>query len=61
VGVSVEDFGNHSHDDYLRSVAHHHRGYMLIIQWTWNPRDARLHLAYCETITGPGTGRYFHR
>jgi hypothetical protein len=52
VGMSAEEFRNHNDDDYLRWVADHHRGFVLNIQRTCNPRDARLYLAYCETITG---------
>jgi hypothetical protein len=42
--MSVEEFHNHSDDDYPRWIADHHRGYVLNIQRTCNPRDARLHL-----------------
>jgi hypothetical protein len=58
--MSVEEFRNHNDDDYLRWVADHHRGFVLNIQRTCNLRDARLHLAYCETITGiPARGDTF--
>ena len=60
VGVSVEDFRNHRDGDYLLWPADHHHGYMLNMQRICNPREARLHLAYGEKITGPGAGRYFH-
>jgi hypothetical protein len=53
--MTVEEFRSHSDDDYLRWVADHRHGYVLNIEPTGNPRDARPHLAYCETITGtPG-------
>lgn len=60
--MGVEEFRNYNDRDYLRWVTDHHRGYVLNIQRTYNPRDARLHLAYCDTITGhPGAGGHFHR
>lgn len=58
--MSMEEFRNRSDDDYLRWVADHRHGYVVNIQRTGNPRDARLHLAYCETITGtPARGDTF--
>ncbi len=51
--MSVEEFRNCNDDDYLRWVADHHRGYVLNIQRTCNPHNARLHLAHCETIRDP--------
>lgn len=58
--MSVEEFRNNNDRDYLRWVGDHHRGYVLNIQRTYNPRDARLHLAYCDTITGtPARGDTF--
>jgi hypothetical protein len=58
--MSVEEFRNHSDDDYLRWIVDHRHGYVLNIQRTGNPRDARLHRACCETITGiPARGNTF--
>jgi hypothetical protein len=58
--MSEEEFRNYNDDDYLRWVADHHRGYVLNIQRTHNPHNARLHLAHCETITGtPAWGDTF--
>ena len=58
--MSVDEFRNHDDQGYLRWVARHHRGYVINIQRTFNPRDARLHAAYCETITGtPARGDTF--
>jgi hypothetical protein len=58
--MSVDEFRNYNDQDYLRWVADHHHGYVINIQRTCNPRDARLHAAYCETITGvPARGDTF--
>jgi hypothetical protein len=58
--MSMAEFRNHNDRDYLRWVADHYRGYVINIQRTYNPRDARLHVAHCETITGaPARGDTF--
>ena len=40
--------------------ADHSRGYVINIERTYNPRDVRIHAAYCATITGtPARGDTF--
>jgi hypothetical protein len=46
--MSVDEFRNRNDLDYSR----YSRGYVINIERTYNPRDARLHAAYCETMTG---------
>jgi hypothetical protein len=50
--MSVDEFRNRNDLDYSRWLADHSRGNVINIERTYNPRDARLHAAYCETITG---------
>ena len=58
--MTVEEFRDHDDQGYLRWAASHFRGYVINIQRTHTPRDARLHAAYCETITGtPARGDTF--
>jgi hypothetical protein len=58
--MPVEEFRDHHDQGYLRWVADHPRGYVINIQQSHNPRDARLHAARCDTITGtPARGDTF--
>lgn len=58
--MSIEEFRNHDDLGYSRWLADHQHGYVINIQRTHNPRDARLHGAACPTITGtPAQGDTF--
>lgn len=58
--MHTEEFRNHDDHRYIRWLAHNPNGYVINIQRTHNPRDARLHTAVCKTITGtPARGTTF--
>ncbi len=58
--MGVEEFRDRGDDGYLRWIDAHHHGYVINIQRSHNPRDARLHTAICQTITGtPARGSAF--
>jgi hypothetical protein len=59
--MSVDEFRNRNDLDYSRWLADHSRGYVINIERTYNPCDARLHAAYCETITGTPHEGTLHR
>jgi hypothetical protein len=49
--MSIVEFQDDD-DGYLRWTASHRSGYVINILRTLNPSTARLHHAYCPTITG---------
>lgn len=58
--MTIGEFRNGDDDGYAGWLAAHSDGYVINIQRTYNPRDARLHTAACRTITrAPARGRTF--
>ena len=58
--VSVTLFDDGDDDGYRAWVAQHRGGYVINIQRTYNPSDARLHQAQCYTINDqPARGNVF--
>lgn len=58
--MATQEFRDHNDDGYRQWLAAHPGGYVINIQRSHNPRDARLHTAVCSTISGaPARGRTF--
>jgi hypothetical protein len=58
--MCIEEFRDHDDVGYLQWLAGHHDGFVINIQRSHNPRDARLHTVGCRTITGtPARGDTF--
>lgn len=58
--VAMTVFTDGDDDGYRAWVAKHQGGYVINIQKTFNPTDARLHQANCGTINGdPAQGDVF--
>ena len=59
--MSVDEFRDRNDVDYLRWLADHSRGYVINIERTYNPRDVRIHAAYCDHHGDSRSRGHFHR